>query len=99
MISGVVEDEMTKDAAEKIKSSNYSVNITEMVKLDLEEVDDVLNVVCLQKAEEVQIKETNNYKYFIICVTNEAGLEKNLLVNTVTVFNMIEAGALKEIKQ
>lgn len=99
MISGVVEDEMTKDAAEKIIPSNYSVNIEDMLKFDHQKVDDVLSLIFLQKADEVQIKETNNYRYLLICVTNEAGLEKNLLVNTVTVFNMIEAGALKEIKQ
>lgn len=31
-------------------------------------------------------------------VTNEAGLEKKVLVNTVTVFNMIDEGALIQIK-
>lgn len=66
MISGVVEDEMTKDAAEKIIPSNYSVNIEDMLKFDHQKVDDVLSLIFLQKADEVQIKETNNYRYLLI---------------------------------
>lgn len=84
--------------AEKVRPTNYSVNVSEMVKHDGSDVEDLLNLVYLQKADEVQIKETNNYEDFIICVSDEAGNEKNIIMGPFTIDNMIDVGALTEIK-